>query len=101
MFYCCRLSKTADRLYTEALSNEDSNDEERAYVFYLRYISVITIIRKTNQYKKDKVREKKNKINFEKPVPIFNSLVQVHPTSHTMKLFAGSCCKKEKSSPQY
>lgn len=50
-----RLCKSADKLYTQALTHEDIYDEEKAYIFYMRYMTIFDKIRKSNQYKKDKV----------------------------------------------
>lgn len=56
---CCiiffRLVKTADKLLKEAEHNEMLQDEEKAYVLFMKYFNVVTTIKKSADYKRDKV----------------------------------------------
>jgi len=51
----CRYVKTAQRLFTNAEEAYCSKDEERAYVLYMRYFNVIQCVKKSAEYKKNKV----------------------------------------------
>jgi len=49
------LVKTADKILKEAEHCELLHDEEKAYVMFMKYFNVVTCIKKTPDYKKDKV----------------------------------------------
>lgn len=47
--------KSADKVYLEAKDHYLEGDEETAYVFYMRYFNLITLIKKSSKYKEKKV----------------------------------------------
>ena len=47
--------KTADKMLKEAEHSEMLMDEERAYVLFMKYFNVVSYIKKTADYKKQKV----------------------------------------------
>ena len=53
--YIFSLAKTADKMLKEAEHAELMKDEERAYVLFMKYFNVVTYMKKTADYKKDKV----------------------------------------------
>ncbi|CAG2225089.1 UBP5 [Mytilus edulis] len=48
------LVKTADKMLKEAETGDMLGDEERAYVLYMKYFNVVTFLKKTPEYKKQK-----------------------------------------------
>ncbi|KAK3598058.1 hypothetical protein CHS0354_042431 [Potamilus streckersoni] len=48
------LVKTAEKMLKEAEHSERMSDEERAYVLYMKYFNVVSFIKKTADYKKQK-----------------------------------------------
>ncbi|XP_053387107.1 ubiquitin carboxyl-terminal hydrolase 8-like [Mercenaria mercenaria] len=48
------LVKTADKMLKEAQHSEMIEDEERAYVLFMKYFNVVTFLKKTADYKKQK-----------------------------------------------
>ena len=46
--------KTADKMLKEAEHSEMLMDEERAYVLFMKYFNVVTFLKKTADYKKQK-----------------------------------------------
>lgn len=42
-------------MYLKAQDHEFEGDEENAYVFYMRYFNIITLIKRSNKYKEKKV----------------------------------------------
>ncbi len=48
------LVKVSDKLWTEAEKEMENGDEEKAYIFYMKYVNVYQTISKTVDYKKDK-----------------------------------------------
>ena len=50
-----RLVKTADKMLKEADHSDVLMDEERAYVLFMKYFNVVTFLKKTADYKKQKV----------------------------------------------
>lgn len=53
--FFCRLVKTADKMLKEAEHSDVLHDEERAYVLFMKYFNVVQFIKKSQEYKKDKV----------------------------------------------
>ena len=51
---CIRLVKTADRMLKEAELADKVVDEERAYVLFMKYFNVVTFLKKTADYRKQK-----------------------------------------------
>ena len=49
------LVKTADKMLKEAQHSEMIEDEERAYVLFMKYFNVVTFLKKSADYKKQKV----------------------------------------------
>ena len=47
--------KSAQSLFTSAEESYGNKDEERAYVLYMRYFNVIQHVKKSAEYKKNKV----------------------------------------------
>lgn len=52
---CYSLVKTSDKMLKEAQHSEIMGDEERAYVLFMKYFNVVTYLKKTADYKKQKV----------------------------------------------
>jgi len=50
-----RYVKSAQSLFTYAEEAYCSKDEERAYVLYMRYFNIIQLVKKSAEYKKNKV----------------------------------------------
>lgn len=50
-----RLLSSADKVYKKAVDGDVDNDEEIAYVFYMRYSNIILEVAKTTKYQADKV----------------------------------------------
>ncbi|XP_052786625.1 ubiquitin carboxyl-terminal hydrolase 8-like [Mya arenaria] len=48
------LVKTADKMLKEAEHSELMQDEERAYVLFMKYFNVVTYLKKTSDYRKEK-----------------------------------------------
>lgn len=48
------LVKTADKMLKEAEHSDIMMDEERAYVLFMKYFNVVTFLKKTADYKKQK-----------------------------------------------
>ena len=48
--------KTADKMLKEAEQGDMLGDEERAYVLYMKYFNVVTFLKKSADYKKQKVK---------------------------------------------
>ncbi|KAL4216469.1 Ubiquitin carboxyl-terminal hydrolase 8 [Mactra antiquata] len=48
------LVKTADKVLKEAQHSDMIQDEERAYVLFMKYFNVVTTLKKSNDYKKQK-----------------------------------------------
>lgn len=51
---CCRLCKTAQKLFESAEEAREKGDEEYSYVYYMKYLRVIAYISKDKEYLKDK-----------------------------------------------
>jgi hypothetical protein len=51
-----RLIKSAEKIHKEAELHESLGDEEKAYIMCMKYFNVVTLIRKSAEYKKQKVR---------------------------------------------
>jgi len=49
------LIKSADKVYLQARDHYLEGDEEIAYVFYMRYFNLITLIKKSSKYKEKQV----------------------------------------------
>lgn len=49
-----RLCKTAQKLFENAEENRAKGDEEYSYVYYMKYLRVISYISKDKEYLKDK-----------------------------------------------
>lgn len=49
------LVKSADKVYLQAQNHYLEGDEESAYVFYMRYFNLITLIKKSSKYKETQV----------------------------------------------
>ena len=45
-------------MYQGAATNSVKGDEEKAFVLYMRYCSIVTQLKKSPAYKKHKVRKK-------------------------------------------
>ena len=54
MQYISRLVKTADKMLKEAEHSDKLMDEERAYVLFMKYFNVVTFLKKSADYKKQK-----------------------------------------------
>ncbi|XP_069679100.1 ubiquitin carboxyl-terminal hydrolase 8 isoform X2 [Periplaneta americana] len=48
------LCLTAHRVYDEAGKHRLSGDEEMSYIFYMKYLTIVTMIQGSDEYKKDK-----------------------------------------------
>ncbi|XP_062575612.1 ubiquitin carboxyl-terminal hydrolase 8-like isoform X2 [Saccostrea cucullata] len=48
------LLKSAEKINKEAVLNESLGDEEKAYIMYMKYFNIVTLIRKSPDYKKQK-----------------------------------------------
>ena len=56
MKFCIHsLVKTADKMLKEAEHSELMADEERAYVLFMKYFNIVTYLKKTPDYRKEKV----------------------------------------------
>ena len=51
----CSYVKSGQRLFTNAEEAYGNKDEERAYILYMRYFNVIQSVKKSAEYKKNKV----------------------------------------------
>jgi len=51
----CSYVKSAQRLFTYAEEAHCNKDEEKAYVLYMRFFNVIQCVKKSAEYKKNKV----------------------------------------------
>lgn len=51
----CRCVKSAQPLFANAEEAYHNRDEERAYILYMRYFNVIQNVKKSAEYKKNKV----------------------------------------------
>ena len=52
-----RYIKSADKVYLKAQGYDLEDDEESAYVFYMRYFNIISLIKKSRKYTEKKVSE--------------------------------------------
>ena len=53
--YLYRYIKSSDKVYLNAQSHDLDGDEEHAYVFYMRFFNIISLIKKTKQYSYNKL----------------------------------------------
>lgn len=53
----CSFIKSADKVYLKAKDHDFEGDEENAYVFYMRFFNIITLIKRSNKYTEKKVSE--------------------------------------------
>ena len=53
--YLCRFIKSSDKVYLNAQSHDLEGDEEYAYVYYMRFFNIISLIKKTKKYSEKKV----------------------------------------------
>ena len=53
--YLCRYIKSSDKVYLNAKSHDLEGDEEYAYVYYMRFFNIISLIKKTKKYSDNKV----------------------------------------------
>ena len=51
----CSYVKSAERLFTIAEEAYVNKDEEKAYILYMRFFNVIQCVKKSAEYKKNKV----------------------------------------------
>ncbi len=50
-----RFVKSADKVFKRAEQENLLGDEERAYVFYMKFFNLVSAIKKTAEYKKNEV----------------------------------------------
>ena len=50
-----RFVKSADKIFRNAEEHNMLGDEEKAYVFYMKFFNVISAVKKTADYKKNEV----------------------------------------------
>ena len=48
-------------MYLKAKDQDFEGDEENAYVFYMRFFNIITLIKRSNKYTEKKVSERLEK----------------------------------------
>ena len=49
-----RLCNTADKLLNEAAKYRRTGDEELSYVYYMKYLTIVTMVQGLEEYKKEK-----------------------------------------------
>ncbi len=53
---CYRLVETADRVFTDAESHCQAGDEEMAYMQYMKYFNIISVVKQSPHYSTNKVK---------------------------------------------
>lgn len=53
-YYFCRICKTSKTVYVNAVSKYNEGDEELSCIYFMKYLSLIEIIRKHHDYAKEK-----------------------------------------------
>ena len=75
----CSFIKSADKVYLKAKDHDFEGDEENAYIFFMRYFSIITLIKRNNKYMEKKVSEGLEKLGNRNSSPsgiIFSKSVE-------------------------
>jgi hypothetical protein len=49
-----RLCATADKLFGQAVQHKDSGDEELSYVYYMKYLTIVTMVQRLEEYKMER-----------------------------------------------
>lgn len=55
IFYIYRFLSSSKKVFIAAEKENLSGDEEKAYVYYMKYFNVISEVKKTSQFKNNKV----------------------------------------------
>jgi ubiquitin carboxyl-terminal hydrolase 8 len=49
-----RLCATADRLFGQAEQHKASGDEELSYIFYMKYLAIVSMVQRLEEYKMER-----------------------------------------------